>query len=122
MPDPISLFVPTFRIDECLAAIRECLEKGWTGLGFKTVEFEVARLCRERGLRLILDASHMAGTRLNDRHVGAEVDVSIFSFHAVKNLPTADSGMICFADPTLDTEVRRWTWLGIDKDTYARTH
>ena len=24
---------------------------------------EVANLCRERGLRLILDASHMAGTR-----------------------------------------------------------
>jgi len=28
--------VPTFRVDECLAEIRECLEKGWTGLGFKT--------------------------------------------------------------------------------------
>src|SRR6185369_8318684 len=36
------LFVPSFRIDECLAQIRECLEKGWTGLGFKTVEFEKA--------------------------------------------------------------------------------
>src|SRR5208283_2978358 len=39
---PIQLFVPSFRIEECLAAIRECLEKGWTGLGFKTVEFENA--------------------------------------------------------------------------------
>jgi dTDP-4-amino-4,6-dideoxygalactose transaminase len=29
--------------------------------------------------------------------------------------------MICFVDPTMDAEVRRWTWLGIDKDTYART-
>ena len=38
----IQLFVPSFRIDECLAGIRECLEKGWTGLGFKTVEFENA--------------------------------------------------------------------------------
>jgi dTDP-4-amino-4,6-dideoxygalactose transaminase len=224
MADPVSLFVPTYRVEECLAAIRECLEKGWTGLGFKTVAFElawtaytglphahflnsataglhlavrllkerdgwvdgdeivttpltfvstnhavlyerlrpvfadvdehlcldplsiaeritprtravifvgiggnagrlreVASLCRERNLRLILDASHMSGTRLDGRHVGAEGDVSIFSFHAVKNLPTADSGMICFADPTLDAEVRRWTWLGIDKDTYART-
>ena len=224
MADPISLFVPNFRVDECLEAIRECLEKGWTGLGFKTVEFEaawtaytglphahflnsataglhlavrvlkerdawaagdeiistpltfvstnhailyerlrpvfadvdehlcldprsiaeritprtravifvglggnagrlreVAALCRERNLRLILDASHMSGTRLDGRHVGAEGDVSIFSFHAVKNLPTADSGMICFVDPALDTEVRKWTWLGIDKDTYART-
>src|SRR6185369_836871 len=39
---PIQLFVPTFRIDETLEAIRECLEKGWTGLGFKTVQFEQA--------------------------------------------------------------------------------
>ena len=40
--DPIHLFVPTFRVDECLAEIRECLEKGWTGIGFKTIEFEEA--------------------------------------------------------------------------------
>jgi dTDP-4-amino-4,6-dideoxygalactose transaminase len=40
--EPIQLFVPTFRIDETLVQVRECLEKGWTGLGFKTVEFEEA--------------------------------------------------------------------------------
>ena len=194
---PIQLFVPTFRVDECLAQVRECLEKGWTGLGYKTNEFErawteyaglphahflnsataglhlavrllkerhgwkdgdeiistpltfvssnhailyermrpvfadvdqylcldpesiaeritsrtkavifvglggnagqldaVVKLCRERGLKLILDAAHMSGTRLRGRHVGAEGDVSVFSFHAVKNLPTADSGMM----------------------------
>ena len=39
----------------------------------------------------------------------------------MKNLPTADSGMICFADSSLDAEVRKWTWLGINKDTYTRT-
>ena len=38
----IQLFVPSFRVNECLAQIRECLEKGWTGLGFKTIEFEKA--------------------------------------------------------------------------------
>lgn len=222
---PIQLFVPTFRVDECLAEVRECLEKGWTGLGFKTTAFEeawkaytrlphahflnsataglhlavrllkerdrwregdeiistpltfvssnhailyerlkpvfadvdeylcldpesiaaritprtravifvglggntgrlaeVVRLCRERGLRLILDAAHMSGTRLDGRHVGGEGDVSVFSFHAVKNLPTADGGMICFPDADADAAVRHWTWLGIDKDTFARTH
>jgi dTDP-4-amino-4,6-dideoxygalactose transaminase len=40
--EPIQLFVPSFRIEECLAEIRICLEKGWTGLGFKTVELEDA--------------------------------------------------------------------------------
>jgi dTDP-4-amino-4,6-dideoxygalactose transaminase len=225
MQKPLQLFVPTFRIDECLAEIRECFEKGWTGLGFKTTQFEdawkaytglahahflnsatsglhlavrllkerygwqegdenistpltfvssnhailyerlspvfadvdeylcldpasvagritprtravlfvglggnsgrlddIVRLCRERGLKLILDAAHMSGTRLHGRHVGGEADVSVFSFHAVKNLPTADAGMICFSDPELDAAVRHWTWLGIDKDTYSRTH
>ena len=36
----INLFVPTFRNDEILEHITECLNKGWTGLGFKTQEFE----------------------------------------------------------------------------------
>jgi dTDP-4-amino-4,6-dideoxygalactose transaminase len=223
--DPIQLFVPTFRIEETLAEIRVCLEKGWTGLGFKTLEFEeawkknyglsnahflssataglhlavamfkhhykwkdndeiittpltfvstnhailyekmkpifadideylcldpksieeritprtravifvglggntgrlkeVVELCRQHNLKLILDAAHMTGTRwLHGPYVGNEADVSIFSFQAVKNLPTADSGMICFADPELDVEARKWTWLGINKDTYSRT-
>lgn len=38
----IQIFKPKFAVEECLAEIRECLEKGWTGLGFKTVEFENA--------------------------------------------------------------------------------
>ncbi len=222
--ESIHLFVPTFRVEETLAEIRECLEKGWTGLGFKTVTFEeawkrytdlphahflnsataglhlavrllkekegwregdeiittpltfvstnhvilyerlqpvfadvdeylcldplsvatritrrtravvfvgiggntgqlseIVRLCRDRGLRLILDAAHMAGTRWQGGHIGGESDVAVFSFQAVKNLPTADAGMVCFADGTLDAEGRKWTWLGINKDTYSRT-
>lgn len=39
---PIQLFVPTFDIEQCLSQLRECLEIGWTGLGFKTVQFENA--------------------------------------------------------------------------------
>jgi dTDP-4-amino-4,6-dideoxygalactose transaminase len=36
----IQLFVPTFDVDACLENIRQCLEKGWTGMGFMTVQFE----------------------------------------------------------------------------------
>lgn len=220
----IQLFVPEFRIAECLDQIKECLEKGWTGLGFKTLQFEAAwkaytehvhahflasntaglhlamkvlkdrlgwregdevittpltfvstnhailyerlspvfadvddslcldpesvaeritsrtravvfvglggncgqytkivDLCRARGLSLVLDAAHMAGTRLDGRHIGPEADATVYSFHAVKNLPTADSGMICFRDGDDDTRARKLSWLGINKDTYART-
>ena len=36
----INVFVPKFRKEEVLSEIGECLDKGWTGLGYKTVEFE----------------------------------------------------------------------------------
>jgi dTDP-4-amino-4,6-dideoxygalactose transaminase len=220
----IQLFLPSFRIQECLDEIKECLEKGWTGLGFKTNQFEdawraytglahahylgsntvglhlafellktkhgwgdgdevittpltfvssnhailythltpvfadvddslcldpasveahitdrtravifvglggnvgqydrVVELCRKRGLAMVLDAAHMSGTRYHSKHVGHDADVAVFSFQAVKNLPTADSGMICFQDEEDDVRVRKMSWLGINKDTYART-
>ena len=220
----IQLFKPNFAVDECLEEIRVCLEKGWTGLGFKTVEFEnawknytdlpfayyvnsataglnlavdilkekygwadgdeiistpitfistnhaitksglkvifadiddtlcldpafveeritertkavmfvgmggnighyydIVKLCREKGLHLILDAAHLAGTRVNGIIPGSEADAVIYSFQAVKNLPTADSGMLCFKDGESDSIARKKGWLGINKDTFTRS-
>ena len=220
----IHLFVPTFDVEACLAAVRRCLEKGWTGLGDQTVAFEEAfcaatghphahflnsataglhlavkilkesngwrdgdeiittpitfvstnhailyegltpvfadtdrymtldpasvmerigprtravmfvglggntgswpeilRLCRERGLAVILDAAHMAGTRLDGVCPGLAADAAVYSFQAVKNLPTADAGMVCFAEAGHDATARKLSWLGIDKDTFTRT-
>ena len=34
----IQVFKPIFDVEACLSQIRECLERGWTGMGFKTVE------------------------------------------------------------------------------------
>jgi len=224
VPAPLQLFVPTFQIDECLAEIRECLEKGWTGLGYKTVEFEeawkaytglphahflnsatvglhlalhilkrdfgwadgeevistpltfvssnhavlyenmkvvfadvdrflcldpedvekkitpktraimfvglggntgqwgrIVKIAREHNLKLILDAAHMSGTRLEGQTPGGEADAIVYSFQAVKNLPTADSGMVCFKEERHDLLARQLCWLGINKDTYSRT-
>jgi dTDP-4-amino-4,6-dideoxygalactose transaminase len=64
----------------------------------------------------------MAGTRIRGIHVGADADAAVFSFQAVKNLPTADSGMICFKESKFDERARKLSWLGIDKDTFSRTH
>lgn len=223
--EDLNLFKPTFRVEECLNEIRDCLERGWTGMGFKTAEFEEAwcaytglpnahflnsataalnltfellknergwsagdeiittpitfvstnhailhaeltpvfadvdeymcmdptsmlsrissktravifvglggstgqlleihKLCQERGLTLILDAAHMAGTKLDGKDPGNLCDVVCYSFQAVKNLPTADSGMVCFKDSKLDSMARKYSWLGISRDTYARSN
>ena len=101
----------------------------FVGLGGNSGKLdEISKLCKKYNLKLILDAAHMAGTYTKDRneygyiikHVGWEADVAIFSFQAVKNLPTSDSGMICFKEKKHDTLARQLSWLGIDKDTYTR--
>ena len=224
---PIQVLKPKFHVEECLDAVRECLEKGWTGMGFKTVEFEndwkaytghknayflnsntvglhlamqilkmengwqdgdevittpitfvstnhsilyenlhatfadvdeylcldpkdvekkindktraiifvgyggrvgqldkIIELCKKYNLKLILDAAHMSGTKVNGVCPGTweGVDVTVYSYQAVKNLATGDSGMICFADEKLDKMARQIAWLGINKDTYARSN
>lgn len=232
-PKNIQLFVPKFRKQEIFEHMSECLDKGWTGLGFKTVEIEeawkkytglknahflnsntsglhlalkilkdvnkwrngdeiittpltfvstnhailyenlkpvfadvdqylcldpasviknitkktravvfvgiggntgqlaeIAEICEKYGLKLILDAAHMAGTKMVfgggawsvEEHVSTLADVCVFSFQAVKNLPTSDSGMICFKNKDYDTLARKLSWLGIDKDTYQRSN
>ena len=103
----------------------------FVGIGGNTGELlEIKRICKKHNLKLILDAAHMAGTKIKNGfhgvgyttdHVGQEADVTIFSFQAVKNLPTADSGMICFKDKEDDKLARQLSWLGIDKDTYSRS-
>ena len=231
---PIQVFKPKYRIKEVLKEIEECLEIGWTGLGFKTEKLEeawksytsfdnahfvasntvglqialkvlkdankwrdndevittpltfvssnhsilynnlkpvfadvddqlcldvksieskitrktkavmfvgiggnigqykeVKELCDKHDLKLILDAAHMAGTKIfrtyygvaqAESQVGWDADVSIFSFQAVKNMPTADGGMICFKNKDYDSLARKLSWLGIDKDTFNRTN
>ena len=69
----------------------------------------------------ILDAAHMSGTRFEGKPAGTDADVTVYSYHVVQNLATANSGMICFAQAEDDNRVRKLTWLGINKDTYARS-
>ena len=100
--------------------------------------FKILNFYKQNNIKLILDAAHMAGTKVignketfisGDKgllemwtQVGKEADVTIFSFQSVKNLPTADSGMICFQNKDYDTLARKLSWLGIDKDTFKRTN
>lgn len=85
---------------------------------------KIIEICKKHNLKLILDAAHMSGTRVNGVTPGTwdGVDVTVYSFQAVKNLPTGDSGMICFADEKNDKLARQLAWLGINKDTYARSN
>ena len=95
----------------------------YVGVGGNAGNFKsIVKLCKNHNLVLILDAAHMAGTKWkeNNTHVGSEADCAVFSFQAVKNLPSGDAGAICFNDKELDQRARKLSWLGIDKSTYDR--
>ena len=85
---------------------------------------KIIEICKKHNLKLILDAAHMSGTRVNGVTPGTwdGVDVTVYSYQAVKNLPTGDSGMICFKTEEQDKLARQIAWLGINKDTYARSN
>tara|TARA_R110001592_G_scaffold33332_3_gene115676 strand:+ start:82 stop:1245 length:1164 start_codon:yes stop_codon:yes gene_type:complete len=104
----------------------------FVGIGGNIGQYKkIKELCKIYGLKLILDAAHMAGTKVDrvvenntiiKSQVGWDADAVIFSFQSVKNLPTADSGMVCFQNKDYDILVRKLSWLGIDKDTFSRTN
>lgn len=48
---------------------------------------------------VLSDAAHSIGARYKGKKTGTLTDVSVFSFHAVKNLTTAEGGAICLNLP-----------------------
>lgn len=75
----------------------------FVGFGGNTGRYdEIVKICQKYDLLLILDAAHMAGTRLNEKVPGEEAAAVVYSFQAVKNLPTGDAGMLCMSDDECD--------------------
>lgn len=50
-------------------------------------------------IMILSDAAHSFGAKYKGQTVGSEVDFTVFSFHAVKNLTTAEGGAICMSLP-----------------------
>lgn len=63
---------------------------------FKPNTIEQEKLGR---ILVLSDAAHSFGATVNGKHTGALCDVSVFSFHAVKNLTTSEGGAVVFNLP-----------------------
>ena len=118
---------------ECVEALitSDTLAVMFVGIGGNAQNYaEIRDICTRKGVYLVMDGAHMAGTvKLRGYHgvalancqVGWDADVAVYSFQAVKNLPTADSGMVCFADPGRHERAKRLSWMGIDRNTFSRS-
>src|SRR5205823_3771214 len=69
---------------------------------------------------VVEDAAHACGAVYKERRIGS-FGLTTFSFHAVKNLPTGDGGMITTDDSALYEQLQRLRWMGIDRSTFARS-
>lgn len=65
------------------------------------------------GEGIIYDMAHYGG----GEHKGL---ISCWSFHAVKNLPTGDGGMLTTNDKEIYRRAKALSWCGIDKSTFDR--
>jgi dTDP-4-amino-4,6-dideoxygalactose transaminase len=83
---------------------------------------EIAELARERGLVLIEDAAHAAGSRLNGRHAGTFGLAGAFSFSASKNLGIGEGGMLVTDDSELAGRMARQSWHGLGSQAWVRHH
>jgi UDP-4-amino-4,6-dideoxy-N-acetyl-beta-L-altrosamine transaminase len=68
---------------------------------------EMRALADRYHFRILQDASHATGAQYLGRPVGAQwADATVFSFHAVKVVTTAEGGMLTTQDPVLAERVR----------------
>ncbi|MCC6180696.1 MAG: DegT/DnrJ/EryC1/StrS aminotransferase family protein [Bacteroidia bacterium] len=78
-------------------------------------------------IMVLSDSAHSFGANYNGKKCGALTDVSVFSFHAVKNLTTSEGGAIAlnFPAPFENEEIYKYlcvyTLHGQNKDALAKT-
>jgi dTDP-4-amino-4,6-dideoxygalactose transaminase len=73
--------------------------------GCRLCDFEgVARFAEAHGLRVVHDAAHSFGSKINGRAVGGSSDLAIFSFDPVKTITCIDGGAVVVRS---EDEVRR---------------
>lgn len=78
-------------------------------------------------IAVVADAAHAVGATRKGKHCGEVADFTCFSFHAVKNLTTAEGGAVVWRDiPGIDNEDIYKTYMllslhGQSKDALAKT-
>jgi UDP-4-amino-4,6-dideoxy-N-acetyl-beta-L-altrosamine transaminase len=78
---------------------------------------EIRSLADRYGVRILQDASHATGAHYLDHPVGSRwADATVFSFHAVKVITTAEGGLVTTNDAALAKRLRLLRSHGMTRD------
>jgi UDP-4-amino-4,6-dideoxy-N-acetyl-beta-L-altrosamine transaminase len=84
---------------------------------------EMRTLADRYGFRILQDASHATGARYLGAPVGsAWADASVFSFHAVKIVTTAEGGLVTTQDDAIARELQLLRSHGMTRDAALMDH
>lgn len=85
---------------------------------------QIHDLAQQYGFKVVEDASHAIGGQYQNQPIGncAYSDVTVFSFHPVKIVTTAEGGMAMTNDETLAEKMALYRSHGITRDPALMTH
>lgn len=81
---------------------------------------KLGAIAKESGAALIEDAAHAVGTHYKGRPIGAHGCTALFSFHPIKNMTTAEGGMVTTHDAALDRKLRLHRFHGVTREPAGR--
>jgi UDP-4-amino-4,6-dideoxy-N-acetyl-beta-L-altrosamine transaminase len=121
--DPVSYNISVLALEQKLAIAARSgkLPKVVVVVHFSGQPCEMTRLAelaRQYGFKIIEDASHALGASYRQSPIGscAYSDITVFSFHPVKIITTAEGGMAMTNDESLCGALRRLRSHGITRD------
>lgn len=126
-PRTWNLSVPALRDKLIAANKRGVLPKALVAVHFSgqpTDQEAIADLAKQYGFRIIEDASHAIGASRHGERVGScrWSDITVFSFHPVKIVTTAEGGIAVTNDAALAETMAMLRSHGITRDADRLTH
>ena len=81
---------------------------------------ELYEVAEQHGLRVVEDAAHAFGCRLDGRLVGSFGDLVCFSFDGIKNITCGEGGAVVTRDKAVAELLRNARLLGVENDSRKR--
>lgn len=81
---------------------------------------EITEIAEKNDLYVIEDAAHAIDAEYKGKKIGNISDLTIFSFHPVKNITTAEGGMVTTNNDELNDKLLMFRTHGISKDAVKR--